>query len=161
MKLFIKNKIASLKGNSFVQNEQGEKVYNVKGKFFTITNKKKIYDMNNNLLFIVKNKLWNFWNKRAFIFNGSKEKIAVLKYQPLNFKTPYILEGYKEEIALTGNFAQRDLQVRTEEKVLGTIKRDLTFVRDAFTLEAEEKDLAFLVAVTIAIDNIIDAERKK
>ena len=161
MKLFIKNKIMSLNESSFAENEQGEQVFTIKGKVFTITHKKEIYDKFGNLLFIVKNKIWNFWNKRAYILNSSKEKVAVVKFQPLNFKTPYILEGYKEEIALTGNFAKRDLQVTSPNGVLGTITRDLTLIRDAFTLEAEEKDLAFLTAVVIAIDNIVDAERKK
>ena len=45
MKLFIKNKFFSFGGGSFVQNETGENVYTVKGKWFSPTRKKIIKDM--------------------------------------------------------------------------------------------------------------------
>lgn len=49
MKLFIKNKLTSIKGSSKVTNENNEEIFKVKGKFFSISRKKKIYDMQGNL----------------------------------------------------------------------------------------------------------------
>ena len=43
-KLIIKNKMISLRDSSFVLDEEGNKVFKVKGKFFSPTHKKRIYD---------------------------------------------------------------------------------------------------------------------
>ena len=60
MQLFIKNKIVSVGGSSYVTDENGNRVYNVKGKVFSLTRKKEIKDLEGNTLFKVRNKLWFF-----------------------------------------------------------------------------------------------------
>ena len=79
MKLIIKNKLVSLRGNSIIKDEQGNNKYKVKGKLFSITHKKRIYDLDNKLLFTVRNKYWKFIVNSAYIFDSEGNKIARLK----------------------------------------------------------------------------------
>ena len=50
-------------------------------------------------------------------------------------------------------------QILKNGEVIGTIRRQITFINDAFELEANEQDMPFLIALVIAIDNITDKKR--
>ena len=123
--------------------------------------------MNKNLIYIVRNKYFNFINKRAFIIRPDKTKEAVVKRKGLTFKNQYFIEGYQDEIAITGNFLGWDLAITKNGETIGTIKRNITaesfwLGKDSFCLESEdEESMKFLVAVVIAIDNIIDKMKSK
>ena len=160
MKLFIKNKLVSLGGSSFVTDEAGNKVFKVKGKFFTITHKKKIYDKNGNFRYMVRNKFWNFFSKSCFIYDDSKQKIAKLTRGDFDVKNKYVLKGFEDEILIQGNFASLNMEIQKNGQVIGKISREFTIVRDSFTLEIfDDTEDAFLVALVIAIDNITDSRR--
>lgn len=163
MKLFIKNKIMTIGGGSFVVDENDVQKYKVKGKWLSPTKKKKIYDMEGNLLYIVRNKYWHFLKRVCFIYNSEKEKIMQLGYKKLSFRNDFFVEGYKDEIAFKGKlfqFPNINMQIEKNGETIGTLVKDFTFVRDAYTLDIEkEDDAALFVAFTIAIDNIFDVRR--
>lgn len=161
MKLFVNNKTLSFGGNSVVTNEQGETVYNVKGKWviFSPTHKKRIYDANKNLLFKVRTKFINIWKPKAYIFNANGERIAKIK--PANLTTEYYVEGYKDEITLVKNGALKfDYSVVKNEEPFARIYSEFSVVNDKYVIEANEEDMPFLVALVIALDNIKDKSIK-
>ena len=68
--------------------------------------------------------------------------------------------GYKDEIKIQGKFFGLSSQILRNGGVIGTIRRQITFINDAFELEANEEDIPFLIALVIAIDNITDKKYK-
>ncbi|MBR1925678.1 MAG: LURP-one-related family protein [Clostridia bacterium] len=165
-KLIIKNKMVTMRGSSFVLDEEGNKVFRVKGKFFTMTQKKRIYDMDGELKYIVRNKFWHFLNSSCFILDDEKEKIAMLTNGLFDFKRRFVLKGYSDEIEISGavfQFPNLEMQIVKNGKVIGKIIRNLkdNFFRDCYVAEIEdETEEAFVVALVIAIDNIYDERRK-
>ena len=166
MRLIVKNKLISLGESSFVLDEEGNKVFKVKGKLavFSPTHKKKIYDMDNNLRYIVRNKYWHFFAHSCFLYDDSKQKIAMLTNGDFDFKNKYVLKGYQDDILIKGNYSQFpkfSMDIIKNEKVIGKITRDFTIIRDSFILDIyDDTEDAFLVALVIAIDNITDSRRK-
>lgn len=156
MKVYIKNKFVSLGGSSFVLDEFENQIYKVKGKVFSITKKKKIYDMNGNLLFIVRNKWLNFFRHRAYILNANKERIATVKDKVFDVKGTFYVDDCEDNIRIEGKFLSSRATIVRNDEVIGEIKREIFTIRDAFELDANEEDIPFLVALIIAIDNIID-----
>ena len=154
MKVIIKNKIFSLGGSSSVKNENGEDVFFVKGRLFSITRVKWICDKNKNKLFKVRNKWFNFFNYKAYVYEG-KTKIARVKKPFLGGKK-FIVEGYKDEILVDGNFFGLKSTITRNGKPIGTINRNITIVKDAFSLETEEENMPLMIALVIAIDIIVD-----
>ena len=61
MRVYVKNKLTSLVGSSDVLNEQDQVVFKIKGKFLSPTHKKRIYDVNNSLLYTVRDKYFTFF----------------------------------------------------------------------------------------------------
>lgn len=78
-----------------------------------------------------------------------------------NINNEYFITGYKDEIQRKGGFFSTSSQILKNGEVIGTINRQITIVNDAFELEANDSDIPFLIAIIIAIDNIVDKKRKK
>lgn len=156
MKLYIKNKLISWGGDSFVTNEAGENVYAVKGNVFSFTRKKKIKDMDGNVLYTVRNKLFNFFFAKAYIYDAEGRRIAKVTHDGLlGFK----LVGFEDDVRLSRSFGlSKDILKNGE--VIGKMSYQITVVRDAFELEINDKeDVPFFVALVIAIDNMRDKDR--
>ena len=159
MKLYVKNKLVSLLGSSFVLDENQNQVYKVKGRFFSFTNKKVIYDMNGKKLFVVRDKYFKAFNTSCFIYNSHRQKIAKVVNGDFDFKNRYKVMNYEEEIELDGLWGKMDIKKNGE--VVGKITRDFTIIRDAYTVDVlDEENAPFYVALAIAIDNINDRRRR-
>lgn len=154
MKVIIKNKFFSLGGSSSVKDENGKNVFYVKGRFLSPTHVKWVCDQNKHKLFKVRNKWFNFINERAYIYEG-RTKVARVKH-PLFGGKKFIVEGYQDEILIDGDFFSLKSTIMRNGKPIGTIDRQITIVNDAFALEADEAEMPFLIALVIAIDNIMD-----
>lgn len=157
MKVIIKNKFFTLGGNSSVKDETGKDVFVVKGRVFSPTRVKWICDVEGNKLYKVRNKWINFFAQRAYVIQD-KVKIAKVKFGFFSVKK-FVVEGYKDEILIDGDFFSLKSTIMRNGKPIGTINRQITIVNDAFELEGEETDMPFLIALVIAIDNIIDKKR--
>ncbi len=165
MKLTIKNKVMSLRGSSTVTDEQGNDVCKVAGKFISLTNKKRIYDNEGNLKYVVKDKFWHFINHKTFVIDDEKNKVAVVIQKPFSFKQPYEIQSMEDDLQFVGDdkwrFPNVYFDVEENGKKIGHIQKDVNFLTDAYYVEVEdEKQVYLLVALVIAIDNVIDKARK-
>lgn len=161
MKVYVRNKMVSLTGGSTVVDENEQPVYEVKGKFFSPTHKKKILDNQGKLLYVVRNKWFYLFSRSALIYDEKGEKIARVKKIHYSFKNKFVIEGYKDEIVVDGSlFSTSKMPVVKNGVEIGYIKKEVTFVKDCFCVEADEAEMPFLVALTIAIDNILDKKER-
>lgn len=154
MKVIIKNKFFSLGGSSSVKNEKGEDVFFVKGRVLSPTHMKWVCNTEKQKLFKVRNKWFNFFHEKAYVYEG-KTKIAKVKH-PFFSGKKFIVQGYKDEILIDGNFFGPLSTITRNGKVVGTINREFAIVNDTFALEAEEDDMPLMISLVIAIDNILD-----
>ena len=64
---------------------------------------------------------------------------------------------FKDEIEIKGDFLSWTLDIIKNGKTIGTIRREFNLFKDCFVLETEDtEDMPFMVALVIAIDNILD-----
>lgn len=112
--------------------------------------------MNGKKLFTIRNKWFNFFVHKAYIYDENKKKIATVKDKWINTNNEYFVTGYKDEIKIEGSFFSLQTQILKNGEIIGTIRRQITFVSDAFELDANDEDISFLTALVIAIDNITD-----
>lgn len=160
MKVFIKNKLVSIGGSSSVTDENGTDVFKVKGKAVSVTRKKYVCDLEDKVLFSVRNRWINLIVHKAFVYDADKRKIAVVKNKPFSLKRAFKVDCVDGEITFDGEFFSLSSRILRNGSEIGVLRRDLTIVRDSFSLDADEKDMPFLVALVIAIDNIVDNTKK-
>ena len=156
MKVFIKNKLISWGGSSTVVNENEEPVFKVKGKIFSPTKKKKIYDMEGNLLYTVRNKYWTAFTRRVLINDADKNRVATIKKGKYSINSRFEIEDNEDAMEISGKIFSRTSKIIRNGEEVATITREFTFIRDAFCLEANEEEIAFMTALVIGFDNMKD-----
>ena len=161
MKVFVKNKLISLGGSSEVLNEDKEPIFKVKGKIFTFTKKKKMYDMEGKLLYTIRNKYWNMFSTKVFVKNAEGERVATIKKGKWSFNVNFEILDTEDEMSIEGEFFGLNSRIMKNGKPVATISREFTILKDAYSLEAEEKDIPFYTALVIAFDNLKDRRQKE
>ena len=154
MELWIQNKLFSLRGHSTVKDADGKDWLKIRGKLFTITHKKFVYDLNDKLLYKVRLKFFHVL-PTALIYDANGEKVAAIK-KKFSINQGFIIQGYKDQIRIDGNFIGWNFKVYKNDKLIGSINRQVSWT-DTFVLHIEDEgEYAFFVALVIAIDNIYD-----
>ncbi len=160
MILYVKNKIVSFGGSSFVEDDMKNRCFRVKGAIFSPTRKKKIYDMDGNLLYVVRNKFWKLFTSSVFIIDPDGNRVGTLGNRDLDFRNKFVLAGATDDITISGNliqFPSIKLEITKNGRYVGTLLKEFTIVRDSFRIDVEDsEDAAFMVALVVGIDNIYD-----
>ena len=156
MRLIIKNKWISLKGSSFVKDEQGNDVMKVEGKFFTWTRKKFIKDLEGNTAYVVRNKFWKFIHYQAYIMDKDENIISHVVRKAFSLHDHYDLDSPYGKIVFRGNILGYDYHIYLNDEEVGHVGRHFS-LRDSFVLDLKDGlDEKFFVALLIAMDNITD-----
>ena len=159
MKVNIMNKWVSFKGSSEVKDENNQDVLFVEGKFFSITRKKFVQDLDKNLLYVVRNKYWNLFVKKAMIYDKDGNQVAFIRRKVFSVHDKYLINCNGCQMEITGNILGFDYHIVLNGEEVGHIARNIS-LRDSFTLEIKDGlELPFYVALVIAIDNITDRRR--
>lgn len=161
MTLFIANKLFSLHGHSTVVDENGNNVYFIKGKLFSPTYKKYVCDMEGNRLYTVRNKYFHLFTRKALIYDAEGKKLLKLVQKFFSVGPKFYTRYYPDELYFDGSFGGFNYTVSRNGKEIASIHHPFTVMVDKFQVDiAEGEDPAFLVALIIAVDNIIDAARR-
>ncbi len=157
----IRNKWVSLGESSVVKDTEGNDLLKVKGKFFSIRRRKFIYDMNDNLIYQVRNRFWNFFRHACFVFDKDEKLVATLETKFLTLHDHYNIDCALGNLVIRGNILGFDYHIYLNDKEVGHVARHIS-LRDSFTLTLDDdQDYYFFVALVIAIDNIVDMKRNQ
>lgn len=160
MELAIKNKWISLGGSSVVQDLNGNDVLKVKGKIFSFTRKKFVCDLEDNVKYVVRNKFWRLFQRKAFIEDVDGNKIATVRRKIFSLHDHYYVYSSLGDLQIRGNILTFNYQISLDGKEIGHISRKIS-LRDSFVLTIDEAfDYVTFVALVIAIDNITDRRRQ-
>ncbi|MCR5786151.1 MAG: LURP-one-related family protein [Acholeplasmatales bacterium] len=160
MELAIRNKWVSLGGSSVVRDLNENDVLKVKGKIFTFTAKKYICDLEGNVKYIVRNKFWRLFQRKAFVEDANGNKIATVRRKIFSLHDHYYIYSSLGDLQIRGNIFEFNYQILLNGEEIGHISRKLS-LRDSFVLSIDDKyDYVTFVALVIAIDNITDRRHR-
>ena len=156
MEIIIRNKWISLGGSSVVKDSNEQDVFYVKGKVFSFTKKKYLQDIDHNLKFMIRNKFWRLFQRKALILNDKNEKVAEVSRKIFSLHDHYFVQSNLGDIQIRGNILQFNYTITLGDKEIGHISRKIS-LRDSFVLTIDDEfDPATFVALVIAIDLITD-----
>ena len=160
MQVSIRNKWISLRGGSQVKDMNENDVLKVQGKFWTVTRKKFVLDLDGNLLYTVRNKFWTLFVKKAMVYDKDGNQVAFIRRKFWSVHDRYFMQTKLGEIEIRGNILCFDYHIFLEGKEIGHVARKIS-LRDSYVLDIDDnQELAFFVALVIAIDNITDSRRQ-
>ena len=159
MQVSIRNKWVSFGGSSTVKDMNEKDVLFVKGKVFTFTRKKFVRDLEQNLLYTVRNKFWILFAKKAMIYDKDGNIVANIRRKVISLHDHYFVESPVGKIEIKGNILCFDYHIWLNGEEVGHISRKIS-LRDSYVLDLKDGlELPFFVALVIAVDNITDRRR--
>lgn len=162
MELYIKNKIFSLRGSSTVNDENGNPHYFVKGKVFSLRRKKQVQNAEGKLLYGVQNRFFNLFLHAAYITDANGQKILRVRRKFSLVHRSFTVEGFGgDQYRIDGDFFGFDFLIYRNNLPVGGVHKKFFALTDQYILNADKaEDMAFLVALVVAIDNIKDKEQQ-
>ena len=156
MELTIKNKWISFGGSSIVQDLAGRDIMKVKGKVFSFTSKKYVQDLEGNTKYVVRNKFWRLFARKAFVEDTNKNILVRIRRKIFSLHDRYFVESSLGEMEIIGNIFQFNYRIILNGQEIGHIARRVS-LRDSFVLTISDGfEPMLFVALVIAIDNITD-----
>ena len=154
MKLYIKQKVFSLKERFTVKNANGEDVYFVEGKLVSIGQKKTLTDAAGNEIATIRQKVLAIMPK--FIVEMDGKEVAWIKKKFTVMKPKYVVEGLDWDVE--GDFFAHDYTILEQGNVIASIHKKWMAWGDTFELDiSDNADEVMALAVILAIDAVMDA----
>ena len=117
-------------------------------------------DLDGNLLYTVRNKFWTLFVKKAMVYDKDGNQVAFIRRKFWSVHDRYFMQTKLGEIEIRGNILCFDYHIFLEGKEIGHVARKIS-LRDSYVLDIDDnQELAFFVALVIAIDNITDSRRQ-
>ena len=161
MKIKIINKMVSLGGSSKVLDEQDKPLLKVKGKFFTMTRKKWVRELDGKKLYMVRQKLISPIHHINYIFDAEGNRLSEVSSGFLTFSDKASITSSFGPINIEqgGSWGDYDILVKGEK--VGSVTRQAFSMTNSFLLDIDESkyDWRYFVALVIALDNIRDKKQ--
>ena len=165
MRVFIENLWSLVSENSEVRNENFEPIFTVKGRdFFSISKKKSIYGRDGALLYTVRNNLLDLLFYRVNVTDADGKRVATVKKSVFDLSKKYKILNTEQQITVEGSIFEKGIYImRNGQEIAHVTVNSSVFSltrSDSYSLDADEKDIPFLTALVIAIDNLRDRRRR-
>ena len=153
MKLYLKQKIFSLKDKFFVYDEFGREKYSVEGEVFSLGKRLHVRDMRGNEIAFIKQRIFSF-SPRFKIFIGANEVAEVLKRFTV-FKPHYSVFGTNWEVQ--GDFLDHNYAIYDNNLPVATVSKEWLTWADAYSIDiAPYADELTALCVVLIIDASLD-----
>lgn len=153
------------------------KSYYIKQKAFSIGDKFKVYDDNNNVKYYVKSRLFSI-NHVKHIYNDKDELVITLRRRFFDILPSYLIydkndkliaifkrkfsiskkfaiEGPKDQYRIDGNLFAYNFSIYQNDELIGTVSKKFIQLVDSYRLEIfKDEDEEFFIALVIAFDNL-------
>ncbi len=152
-KLYMKQKLFSLKEKFFIKNEAGEDVYRIEGKFLSLGKQLTVYDRSDREVAFIKQELFQWLPKFTIMIDGVE--VAQVAQQFSFFKPKYTINGIGWNV--DGDFWGHDYQVVDGNNVIAHIHKVWMAFGDSFEIDVlDSVDERTVLAIVIAIDFAMD-----
>ena len=155
MTLYMREKVFTLKERFYITDELGNNVYYVEGELLSLGKKLHIYDMQNNELAMVKQKLLTLLPKFSVLVEG--EEIAEIAKELTLFRPCYKVKG--PGWTVDGDIWDHDYKIRKGMMPIIDVSKAWLSWGDTYKIDIDKEiNPVMAIAVVLAIDCVLDAE---
>jgi uncharacterized protein YxjI len=160
MKFYIKQKVFSIRDKFKVLDENQNEMYQVGGKLFSIGNKMELLDMDGNQVLNSKAKILTFMPTN-YIFTPDGDEVATIK-RKFGFKPNFTVEAQGRDYRVEGSFWGHSFGIFDGDKEVASISKKVISWGDTYEidiLDSINKEL--FLYIVIIIDQVIHENKKK
>ena len=156
MKLFVKEKLFSIRNKYYIYNENKELEYEIESKVISIGDKTTIYDKNHNVVAYIEQELFHFMpHYNVYIEDEYKYQI---KKKFKMFKNDYELSNLYKVTGSTFNL--NFTIINNYGKEIALVNRKFLSIGDKYQIEIlDEKDIYTILTIIVAITNDVDRDQ--
>jgi len=159
MKFYVKQKIFSIKDKFTIKDFAQNDVYQVQGKFMSISNKLELLNMDGSQVLNAKKKLFKFFQTYN-IFSNHNDELATIK-RKFSFKYKFDVFVGNELLNVDGSFFAHSFNIRRGNEDLASISKKVFSFGDAYEIDiVDETNKELFLFIVIIIDQIVH-ERKR
>jgi len=152
----MREKLASIGDDSWIEDEHGNKVYKVDGKAMRVRDTFILKDMSGAEVAKIQERKLHIRDTMAIEREG--KKIAEVHKRLVGFRDhlKVDLEG-GAELKITGNLTDHEYTIKGDHGKIAEISKKWFRVRDTYGVEiAHEQDDALLLAITVAVESLTE-----
>lgn len=154
-RLFMKQKVFSLKDRFTIKDEYDTDVYYVEGEFLSLGKKLHVYNTRDEEVAYIQQKLLTFMPRFHVFYGGILA--AEIRKEFTFFHPSYVIEGPDWQV--TGSFLEHDYEITHMGMPIVSVHKVWLSWGDAYEIDIEDgQDEAMVLAVVLAIDAVLDAE---
>lgn len=159
MKFYIKQKVFTLKDKFKITDESQNPIYEVKGKFMSITNKLQLLDINGNLLYRSNRKVLALLAK-YFIYNQKDEEVATIQ-RKFSLRPKFDLSILGKEMELEGSLFAHSFNIISNGQNLASIHKKIISWGDTYEIEIyDNENIELYLFVIIILDQVIHEKKR-
>ena len=155
MRYLMKQKLFSIGDKFRIKDEEENDAYFVEGALFTMGNKLSFQNAEGLELFLIKQKVFS-WITTYEIFKDD-QVYAIVKKEPFTFlRSKFSVEVYNGDIIeVQGNFIDHEYQFAKGSKTMASVSKDFFSWSDTYGIDvAPEEDDKLILACAVIIDMI-------
>jgi len=164
MKLYMRNKLISLKRDFNLKNDDGDAVYQIKNKWLSIGQQFRIIDLvQDKEVGQVKEQVLDLL-PTVNVYDEHGDKVTEIRKKISIFRDKYTVKSLGWTVK--GNILDFDFKITDENgDVIARIDRKLLSIRDTFVIDIDDQVSADVVpvilGVVMAIDLVVEREEDK
>jgi uncharacterized protein YxjI len=160
MKYYVKQKVFTLKDKFFIKDFDQNDIYQVQGKFMSISNKLQLLRMDGTEVLNSKKKLFRLFPFYE-IFTPLGEVTATIQ-KKFAIKPKFDVVMGNEELKVEGSFFAHSFGIMKDGRTIASIEKKVFSFGDSYEIDIEdETQLDLLLFIVIIIDQVIHESEKK
>ena len=160
MKYYVKQKVFTLKDKFFIKDFDQNDVYEVQGKFMSISNKLQLFRTDGTEVLNTKKKLFKIFPLYE-IFSPEGDVVATIQ-KKFSIKPKFDVTMGNTELKVEGSLFAHSFGILKEGRTIASIQKKVFSFGDSYEIDIEdESQLELLLFIVIIIDQVIHESQKK
>ena len=160
MKYYVKQKVFTLKDKFFIKDYDQNDIYQVQGKFMSISIKLQLLKPDGTEVLNTKKKLFKIFPLYE-IFTPEGEVVASIQ-KKFGFKPKFDVTMGNTELKVEGSFFAHSFGILKEGRTIASIEKKVFSFGDSYEIDIEdESQLELLLFIVVIIDQVIHESEKK
>ncbi len=160
MKYYVKQKVFSIRDNFTIKDYSQNDVFQVQGKFMSLSNKLELLNMDGSQVLNSKKKLFRFL-PLYYIYSNHNEEIAEIK-RKLSFKPKFEVRVGQEEYQVEGSVFAHTFTIKKDDVEVASIIKKVFSFGDSYEIDIlEESQKELFLFIVIIIDQIIHENKNQ
>jgi uncharacterized protein YxjI len=160
MRYAIKQKFFSLSDSFSIKDEAGSDIYKAKRQILSFGKKLRIFDLADNELCYIEQKLFKFMPEYDIYINS--RHIANIKKKFALLKNDFIITSPENDFYVEGNFIGYDFRIKKENMTVASISKKFLSLTDTYSVDIDDgQDQMTILALAIVIDMVCHDDRNR